>query len=201
MRTAAKGKAYCNCPAWLAPLGNRKTRNWARCTLLLQPVKTLFHCQREVGKSQKSLTTMLFDIFLQTTTMGKVYNNYPAQLAPLSSEKTQPQVRRNELQTLQTLAHHWEVCKSRKSLTAMLVRMVLQPAAEKNVCCDCLVWLASVGSWETCGWVHPNTLQTCRNLTLWQQVVYRLWRRSSTLQFGLLPGPMTTSNIYPIQPT
>ena len=78
--------------------------------------------------------------------MGKVYNNYPAQLAPLSSEKTQLQVRRNEVQTLQTLAHHWEVCKSRKSLTAMLVRMVLQPAAEKNVCCDCLARLAAVGS-------------------------------------------------------
>ena len=33
MRTAAKGEAYSNCPAWLAPLGKRETRNWARCTL------------------------------------------------------------------------------------------------------------------------------------------------------------------------
>ena len=32
--------------------------------------------------------TLLF-LFLQTATMGKAYDNYPAQLAPLSSEKTQ----------------------------------------------------------------------------------------------------------------
>ena len=63
MRTAAKEETYSNCPAWLAPLGNRETRNWARCTLLMQPVKTLFHCQREVGKSQKSLTTAVSHIY------------------------------------------------------------------------------------------------------------------------------------------
>ena len=53
-----------------------------------------------------SLTTMLFHIFLQTTTRGKVYNNYLAQLAQQSSEKMQLQVRRIELQTLKTLVHH-----------------------------------------------------------------------------------------------
>ena len=88
MRTAAKGEAYSNRPAWLVPLGNRKTRNWARCTLLLQPVKTLFHCQREVDKSQKSLTTMLFYIFPQTTTVEKTYSSCPAWLAPLGNRKT-----------------------------------------------------------------------------------------------------------------
>ena len=126
-------------------------RIWVRCTLLLQLVKTLFHSQQEVGKSQKSLTTALLFLFLQTATTGKAYNNYLAQLASRRSEKTQLQVSRNKLQILLTLVYHEGVCKSWKSLTTMLVRVFLQPAAQRDVCSDCLARLPPVGSWETRG--------------------------------------------------
>ena len=146
LQLAAKKKAYRNCPARLASVGNETTHVQLRQSKL-QPLQLLCINNGKFAGRRNCGQQCCLESFMRTPAKKNVRRNCPARLAPVGNEKTHVQLRQSKLKPLQTLVHHqWGVCRSQKLLTAVLFRKFMRAAAKGEAYSNCPAWLAPLAT-------------------------------------------------------